>query len=356
MLFSCGPSKCDKAVLKKQSNLMVHHRSAAFLELYESLIVQLKQLCDDHEGEVLVLNGSGSSGMEAALLNFLSSGEELLVIDSGRFGSRFALMAKRMDMIPHLYDVKQQGVVDTAMLEQMLSAYPAIKAIAFTYSDTSTGLLMDPKRIGAFARKHQLLSIMDGIGGVIMNPFSMKESQIDVCIMASQKGFWMSPGLCMIALSPTALTRLNPQAPTYVFHFYEMLQKQKQNALLQYTPAVSLYFALHQALCILNSRPITYWNQFYQRQYERLYTIITEANGCIKQAPSLSRSVLLFTTSKSASRLQQRLEQEFQIRIELGLDDQEDRILRIGNMARYSEEELNALAHALKCCLQEENN
>ena len=68
LLFSCGPTKCKNAILKRQSMEMTHHRSESFLELYASLITQMKQIVDCKDGEVLFLNGSGSSGMEASLL------------------------------------------------------------------------------------------------------------------------------------------------------------------------------------------------------------------------------------------------------------------------------------------------
>ena len=132
LLFSCGPTKCKNAILKRQSMEMTHHRSESFLELYASLITQMKQIVDCKDGEVLFLNGSGSSGMEASLLNVLNPNEALLVICTGRFSKRFSIMAKRMGCIVYELHVATR-ICLLEDLQQMLLHHPDIKALSLIH-------------------------------------------------------------------------------------------------------------------------------------------------------------------------------------------------------------------------------
>src|SRR3989304_8587541 len=89
-----GPTPCPEKVLQAMARQMINHRGKEFGEIIEQVTLRLKEVFQT-KGDVFILTGSGTGGMEAAIVNTLSSGDKVLAVANGVFGERFATIAER---------------------------------------------------------------------------------------------------------------------------------------------------------------------------------------------------------------------------------------------------------------------
>lgn len=334
LILSPGPGIAHPSVLKKAGLPLIHHRSEEFKTIYNSIVAQLKLLLHAPHGDVILMNGGGSIMMETTIMNLCKPKDKVLVINTGYFSQRFALMARMHDLevIELTYPMQEHYRLDD--VKEVLKQEADIKAIFVTHSETNSGTLQILEPLGGLCKGSDTLLIVDGVGGAIMNPLDFEKAHIDAYIMASQKGFMMSPGIGICMLSQKGVERCKSfKDKSYAFSFARMIEKFHDDAKINSTPSISLYRSLHEALCILNQHPSSEWNQYYKDIAAYVRKSLKQMGYTVLNKRHASASVIVFECLKNqkASLLQQQLEEEG-IRIELGLNDTQDKVLRIGCM------------------------
>jgi aspartate aminotransferase-like enzyme len=199
-----GPTRVPQRVLDAGARPMMHHRTAAFSRVLVSVIERLRPIFGTAAGDVLPIHTTGRGGMEAAITNLMSAGDELVVCCNGKFGEMWATIAELHGVVAHRVCTDWEGSVDAAEVGRALRDHPKTKAVAVVHGDTSTGVQNDVAAVLAVTREHGVLGMVDAIsvlGGV---PFRFDEWGADVVVTASQKCLMSSPGLAFVALSPHA--------------------------------------------------------------------------------------------------------------------------------------------------------
>src|SRR5262245_38295843 len=100
MLFTPGPTEIPSEVLATQSRPIPHHRTPE----YQQLFLEQTRLLQEHLGTtqpVITLAASGSGAMEAALVNVLSPGDEIIAVEGGKFGERWGRIAEAYGITVH---------------------------------------------------------------------------------------------------------------------------------------------------------------------------------------------------------------------------------------------------------------
>ena len=198
-----------------------YFRNAWFSELLKQLEASLLELvCAPSGSRAVFITGSGTTAMEAAVLNFVPRGSRPAVIDGGAFGHRFIEILHR-----HGHDV-QQAIVDRDPLTdgQALSRLADdTTALFVTGHETSVGHCYDLAATAAFCQSTGALHIVDAISLFATDPLDMTANAIDVAIISSNKGLALAPGIAMLVLSPRALERRVPNPPTYCLDAGPML-------------------------------------------------------------------------------------------------------------------------------------
>ncbi|AET65020.1 L-aspartate aminotransferase apoenzyme / phosphoserine aminotransferase apoenzyme [Methanothrix harundinacea 6Ac] len=238
-----GPVKVPQRVLRAMAKPMISHRSADFEKIYEDCRSRLKDLFDT-ENEVVVLSGSGTAGMEAAVGGIIGEGEKVVTVTNGKFGERFTELGDRYGSIVPL-DFPWGTPFDLARIEAALE--DGAKAITMVHNETSVGIVNPAREVGKLARKYDAVFIVDGISSVGGNEFLTDEWGIDIAITGSQKCLAVPPGLAMVAVSKRAMDLLEEGKGGYYTDLKAHLKKASKNQ-TPYTPAVSLFFALQEAL------------------------------------------------------------------------------------------------------------
>jgi aspartate aminotransferase-like enzyme len=249
LLMMPGPVPVAPRVLRAMSKPMINHRSTEFAGIYTDCKEILSSVFQT-KNDIVVVNGSGTAGMEAAVGSLASSGDKVIAIENGKFGERFKdLAALYAEVVPVVFEWGQS--VDLEVVKEKLEE--GAKAITLVHNETSAGILNPAAEIGKLAKKHDALFIMDGVTSIGGDDVRVDEWGVDVAIVGSQKCLAAPPGLAAVSVSKKAIEVMKEvgKRPYYndLLAYVENGNKSKPET--PYTPAIPLYYALQEALHVL---------------------------------------------------------------------------------------------------------
>lgn len=243
-----GPTPIPPSVSRAMSQPMIGHRGQSTSDMISDIRPKLKRVFGTTQ-EVMILTSSGTSGLEAAVVNTVAPGEEVAVIATGAFGERFVKICQAYDLPTHVFEVEWGQAADPQAFKEFLKGHPGVKVVLATFCETSTGVLNPVKELAAAIKEvSEALVIVDGVSCVGGVETKMDEWDIDIVVTGSQKAFMLPAGLAFIAASERAWQKIeaNPQP-----RFYLDLKKHRDAIVKDttpFTPALSILFGLQQVL------------------------------------------------------------------------------------------------------------
>jgi aspartate aminotransferase-like enzyme len=225
----------------------IHHRTEDFRKAYRACLADLKEVMGTTH-DVLMFAASGTGAMDAAVSNLFSRGDKAIVCSAGKFGERWAEIAKAYGLDATVLTAPYGEVVAPERVEAALAAEPAAKAVFVQASETSTGAAHDVRSMARAVARTDAIFVLDAITGLGAMPLDIDGWGLDVTIGGSQKAFMIPPGLAFMAISPKAW-KLADSAT--LPHYYFNLKKEKKSGDAgesSWTPATALILALAEAL------------------------------------------------------------------------------------------------------------
>jgi len=225
----------------------IHHRTEDFRKVYRSCLADLKELMGT-ANDVLMFAASGTGAMDATVSNLFSRGDKVVVCVAGKFGERWADIAKAYGLDANVLTVPYGQVVTPEMVQAALAAEPAAKGVFVQASETSTGAAHNVEAMGKAVAKTGAIVVVDAITGLGTMPLDIDGWGLDVVIGGSQKAFMVPPGLAFMSVSPKAW---KAGETSNLPHYYFDLKKEKKSGDAgesSWTPATSLVLALGAAL------------------------------------------------------------------------------------------------------------
>ena len=203
-----GPTVVPDAVLRAMHAPAIDIYAGPLLAMTESLLADLRALFRT-AGRVWIYAANGHGAWEAALVNTLSRGGRVLVLESGRFATGWGDMARRLGVSVEVLPGSWTRAVDPAAVEARLRADPRgeFDAVLMVQVDTASGVVNDAPAIrrAIDAAGHPALLMVDAIASLATTPFEMDAWGVDVAVAASQKGLMTPPGLSFVAAGERAL-------------------------------------------------------------------------------------------------------------------------------------------------------
>jgi aspartate aminotransferase-like enzyme len=250
LLLAPGPTPVPARVRLAMAHPMFHHRTPQFSALFGEVREALRLLFQTEE-DVLVLASSGTGAMEAAVTNCFDPGDEVVVVNGGKFGERWGKLADTFGLKPIEIRVEWGRAVRPDQVAQALEEHPRARGVLVQASETSTTAVHPIEQIAAVTQRRDALLVVDGITAVGVYDIPMDRWGVDVLITGSQKALMLPPGLALIALSKRAWARAEkcPQA-RYYFDLLRERTNQAKNT-TAYTPAISLVIGLREALAMM---------------------------------------------------------------------------------------------------------
>lgn len=333
-------------ILQLMSGKVLHHRTPEFERVLKSAWSGLKSVFNTHQ-PVMILSGTGSAAMEAAVVNTLSPGDEALVVVSGKFGERWAEMCERFGVKTHRLNVPWGQALDLSQFEAELLKHKNLRAVFTQACETSTATLHPVQKMSQLVHKHtSALFAVDAITAVGCMDLPMDKWELDVVVAGSQKAFMIPTGLSFIALSERAWKQ-HEQSKIGKFYFDLSLEK-KSNAKCEthFSTPTPLIVALEAVLAQMQKRGM-------DAVIKRCH-VLAEATRTTGQALGLevysqspSDSVTALTTPMNSAELRDWLEKERKITIMGGQDQLKGKVIRIGHMGDVRDEDMVALFEAL---------
>jgi aspartate aminotransferase-like enzyme len=246
-LLTPGPTPLYPPALHAMMASDIHHRTEDFRRVYRSCLADLKEVMAT-ANDVLLFAASGTGAMDASVSNLFSRGDKAIVCCAGKFGERWAEIAKAYGLDANVLSVPYGQAVSPAQVEAALAAEPATKAVFAQASETSTGAAHDIRAMAAAIAKTPAIFIVDAITGLGTMPLDIDGWGLDVVIGGSQKAFMIPPGLAFLSVSAKAW-KLAETAT--LPHYYFNLKKEKKSGDAgesSWTPSTALILALAEAL------------------------------------------------------------------------------------------------------------
>ena len=242
-----GPTPLPSEVLQTLSRQMINHRGPEFEQILNGVTANLKQLFQT-KNDVFLLTGSGTGGLEAAIVNTLSPDDKVLSVSVGVFGERFAIIAEQFgaEVIPLRFEWGKAADVDA--VRQALQEEPKIKAVLVTHNETSTGITNDLASISSVVKEFDKLLLVDAISSLGSINLPVDDWHLDVAVTGSQKGWMAPPGLAMVSVSQEAW-QANTRAKMPRFYWdFAQAKSYLERGQTPWTPAITTVFALSVSL------------------------------------------------------------------------------------------------------------
>jgi len=252
LLMIPGPTAVPQSILLSGAHTMVNHRGPEFSAALAEATEGLKKVFGTRH-DVFILTGSGTGGLEAAVVNVLSPGDLVLSVSIGVFGDRFASIASTFGAKIEKLDFPWGQAAEAARIGERLKAdaKKEIKAVLVTHNETSTGVTNDLAAIGPVVREHGALLLVDGISSLVAMDCQMDAWGLDLVVAGSQKAFMIPPGLCFAAVGERVWAAMKEAKMP---RFYWDLGKAKDylaRGQTPWTPAVPQCFQLREALKLI---------------------------------------------------------------------------------------------------------
>jgi aspartate aminotransferase-like enzyme len=350
-----GPTPCPNEVLQAMSRQMINHRGPQFGQMLNDITAKLKQVFQT-KSDVFLLTGSGTGGLEAAIVNTLSPGDKVLSVSIGVFGERFGAIAGQFgaEVIPLRFEWGTAADVDA--VRQALKAEPKIKAVLVTHNETSTGVTNDLEAISSVVKEFDKLLLVDAISSLGSINLPVDDWHCDVVVTGSQKGWMIPPGLAMVSVSQEAWqAQAKARMPRFYWDFTQAKSYlEKATAQTPWTPAISVVFGLSVSLDMMLKEGLA--NIF--ARHARV------AQAARNGAKSLGLS--LFAEERHASntvtavaapdgldtkKMLKILREEYKVILSGGQQKLDGKIFRIGHLGWVTEDDIKAVISAIKVVL-----
>jgi len=252
-----GPTNVPDRVLRAMAKPTIDHRGPEFSRMTKEVLEGLKELCRT-AGPLVVYPSSGTGAWEAALVNTLSPGDHVLMVETGHFATMWRGVAVRMGLEVDFIPTDWRCGADPASVEARLADDRGrkIKAVAIVHNETSTGVT---SRVAAVRRaidsaRHPALFMVDTISSLGSIDYRHDEWGVDVTVGCSQKGLMLPPGLGLNAMSEKAIAAAKSARLPKSYWDWEPMLSANKAGFFPYTPPTNLLFGLQESLKMLQEQ------------------------------------------------------------------------------------------------------
>ena len=156
--------------------------------VFKPLLKNLRPIFGN-DGPILIQNSSARGAMEASLTNLFSPGDAVALIVNGRFGLRFADIARDMGLVVHPVCPELGRTANEDAIADTLTRHPEIRGLIGCMCETDTGVINDIDVVGRLGQRFGVITVIDAVSAAAGMPIRMKEQNIDVCFTGIQKCF-----------------------------------------------------------------------------------------------------------------------------------------------------------------------
>lgn len=359
LLLGPGPSMVHPRVLRALATPLLGHLDPAFLKVMNDIQTLLRTVFQTTNRFTIAVSGTGSAGMEAAVVNLVEPGDTVIVGVNGMFGTRLATIVERCSGKAILVEAPWGQIIEPDMIEQTLRRSGPVKAVAVVHAETSTGAWQPIEPISRLCRDHGALLIVDtvtSLGGV---PVEVDQWGIDACYSGTQKCLSCPPGLAPLTLSDRAVAAIKARRTPCQSWYLDLALVADYwtdgTRAYHHTAPISMLYALREALRLVDEEGLPARFLRHRLNSEALVAGLNELG--LTPLPPAEHRLPMLTCVKLPGQIDDaavrtQLLQTFGIEIGGGLGPLKGKVWRIGLMGESCTEAnvltlLNALEDIL---------
>ena len=339
-----GPTNVPDRVLRAIDRATMDHRGPEFGRIGLEILEGLKQVFQTRS-PVIIYPASGTGAWEAALVNTLSPGDRVLMVETGQFAVLWQKMAQRLGLVTELIATDWRHGADPAAIETKLREDKghAIRAVCVVHNETSTGVA---SRIAAVRRAidaaaHPALFMVDTISSLASIDYRHDEWGVDVTVAGSQKGLMLPPGLSFNAVGDKARAASKQATlPRSYWSWEEMLAANK-TGYFPYTPATNLLYGLREALAMLSEEGLQNVFARHARHAEATRRAVRawglEIVCAVPEEYSNSLTAVMLPAGHDADRLRALILDAYDMSLGMGLGRLAGKVFRIGHLGDFND-------------------
>src|SRR5260370_23445191 len=189
-----GPTPRPERVVRSMSRPMIDHRGPEFAAILGEITAGAKRVFKTRH-DLLLLTSAGTGGLESAVANLVSPGDDVVAALCGNFGERFAALAAAYGATVHRLEFEWGQPVEPDDLRMVLERHPKAKVVLLTHNETSTGLTNPLRELARAARDADRLVVVDGVSSISSIDIETDAWGIDVAGRGAPKGWWQARGV-----------------------------------------------------------------------------------------------------------------------------------------------------------------
>ncbi len=339
-----GPTNVPDRILRAMAKPTIDHRGPEFSRVALEVLDGLKQISKT-TGSVVVYPSSGTGAWEAALVNILSPGDRVLMVETGHFATLWKGIAVRFGLEVDFIPTDWRRGADPAMIEEKLiqDRERRIKAVAIVHNETSTGVTSRIAEIRKAIDRaaHPALFLVDTISSLASIDYRHDEWQVDVMAGCSQKGLMLPPGLGINAISAKALSAAKTARLPKSYWDWEPMLNANKMGFFPYTPPTNLLYGLQESLQMLREEGLEKVFARHDRHAEATRRAV-RAWGlellCLNPDEySSSLTAVLMPAGHNADAFRKVVLEHFNMSLGNGLDKVAGRVFRIGHLGNFND-------------------
>ena len=252
LLLGPGPSMVHPRVLQAMAMPLLGHLDPVFLEVMTDIQARLRRTFATTNRFTIAISGTGSAGMEAAVVNLVEPGDAVIVGINGVFGTRLATVVERCGGKPIRVEAPWGRIIEPEAIASALQRSGPVKAVALVHAETSTGVWQPIEPVGRLCQDHNALFIVDTVTSLGGAPVEVDRWGIDACYSATQKCLSCPPGLSPFTLSDRALAAIKSRRTVCPSWYLDMALVAdywaEQTRAYHHTAPISMLYALREGL------------------------------------------------------------------------------------------------------------
>ncbi|MFM9970735.1 MAG: pyridoxal-phosphate-dependent aminotransferase family protein [Burkholderiales bacterium] len=339
-----GPTNVPDRILRAIDRPTIDHRGPDFACLALEVLEGMHRVFQTRQ-DVVIFPGSATGAWEAALVNTLSPGDRVLMVETGHFANLWNKMAAKLGVVVEFLPTDwRRGASPEAIAARLNDDKDhSIKAVCVVHNETSTGVA---SRIEAIRKAidgtgHPALYMVDAVSSLASVEFRHEDWGVDVTVAGSQKGLMLPPGLSFNAISDKALLASKTAKLTRAYWSWEEMLAANKNGFFPYTPATNLLYGLREAILMLEEEG---WNNVFARHARHAEATRRAVRAwdleILCAAPdeySNTLTAVMMPEGHDADALRNIILEAFDMSLGMGLGKLNGKIFRIGHLGDFND-------------------
>jgi aspartate aminotransferase-like enzyme len=350
LLMIPGPTNVSDRVMAAMLKPMINHRSPEFTTLVESITEKGRYLFQTKE-HIVTITASGTGGVEAVAFALVRPGDNVVVPVYGEFGQRLAEAIELAGARVVKVFAEPGNVPRLEEVKEAIRRTDNLKAVYTVHNETSTGCAIPYiQELAKAAHEKGAFMVVDGVSSIGGYSVPVDAWGVDMCVTATQKCVAAPPGVVIISLNQRVAEFIKKTPPTVRYFDLGKQLDFLEHGYTPFTPAVSLYYALDEALAALMEETLEKRVERHVRCANQLYSAI-ESMGleCFADRSCRSNTVITVKCPKGVDDDEFRdiMSDEHDVVITGGLGPLKGKILRLGSMGNVTEADIQKTVDAM---------